>query len=500
MNYRYTLLALALASSTALVACNKSDPAKAGAAGAGAGQQMPPAVVNVMPVKFESVPLVKLLAGRTVALQQATVLPQASGILEQQLFKDGDVVRQGQPLYRINQDNYKSALGASQAQLQQSQASIGTAQANLENAKATLKSAQAQLKLAEANFNRLKNLRGMANGTDAISKQEYDVGAASVETARASVENAQAQIGVMNANVAAAKAASQGVAQTLAGNKLNFDRTTVVAPISGRTSRSAITIGGLVTAGQTQLNTISRDDIMYVDISQSSTEILEFQKQMQQGKLQAARGAPIRLTLQDGSVYPIMGQLSFEEQKVDPTTGAVTLRAAFKNNGSLIPGMYVNAELIQGMVNNAVLLPQSAVNRTPKGDVTVYVVDANNKVQVRPVTVAGTYQGKWIITGGLQEGESVVIIGGAKVKPDQAVMPKPITSDMLASSATGTTPAPAPSNAPVASSASATAAAASPNAASASANTQPPAAVTEKTTTQTTTTTTVAPAASSTKQ
>ena len=126
-------------------------------------------------------------------------------------------------------------------------------------------------------------------------------------------------------------------------------------------------------------------------------------------------------------MYPVQGKLALAEAKVDESTGAVTLRAVFPNsNGVLLPGMYVNARLIQSVVPNAALIPQSAVMRTPKGDTQVYIVDANNKIQVRPVTIDGTYNGNWVVTDGLNNGDQVVVIGGAKVKPDQEVVVKPL--------------------------------------------------------------------------
>ena len=174
---------------------------------------------------------------------------------------------------------------------------------------------------------------------------------------------------------------------------------------------------------------------------------------MMNGNLSQASSAQVRLKLSDGSRYPVIGQLRFEEAKVDGDTGTVNLRAVFDNDEFiLLPGMMVRAEVIQGVVNNAVLLPQSAINRTAKGDTTVYIVDANKKIQVRPVKTSGTYEGQWVVTDGLKQGENVVVVGGAKVKPDQQVEVKPYVPD---SSGQAGQNANANMNAPVASSASA---------------------------------------------
>lgn len=423
------LLMVSLASCSLLVACNKSDQATAQGGAAAAQQKMPPTIVNVQAVNFQTIPLTKQLSGKVVAYQEATVTPQVSGIIDRQLFREGAFVKQNQPLYQINSDNYTNVLAGSRATLEQNIASINTAKANYNNALAVLESRQAELALVQTNLNRLKQLRG----TDAISSQEYDQGATQVRTAQAAVKNAQAQVGVAQANIEAAQAAARGAQQSVNNNQLNMNRTVVKAPISGITSRATVNVGALATAGSTQMVTISQLNPIYVDISQSSAEMLALRQQFASGTLSTPKTAQVQLKLADGSTYPVIGQLRFEEAKVDSTTGTVNLRAVFSNdNFVLLPGMMVNAELIQGIINNAVLLPQSAIIRTAKGESTVYVVDANSKVQVRPVTVQGTYQGQWIVTSGLKQGEQVVMVGAAKVKPDQAVKVMPYNASATA--------------------------------------------------------------------
>ena len=423
------LLMVSLASCSLLVACKKSDQATAQGGAAAAQQKMPPTIVNVQAVNFQTIPLTKQLSGKVVAYQEATVTPQVSGIIDRQLFREGAFVKQNQPLYQINSDNYTNVLAGSRATLEQNIASINTAKANYNNALAVLESRQAELALVQTNLNRLKQLRG----TDAISSQEYDQGATQVRTAQAAVKNAQAQVGVAQANIEAAQAAARGAQQSVNNNQLNMNRTVVKAPISGITSRATVNVGALATAGSTQMVTISQLNPIYVDISQSSAEMLALRQQFASGTLSTPKTAQVQLKLADGSTYPVIGQLRFEEAKVDSTTGTVNLRAVFSNdNFVLLPGMMVNAELIQGIINNAVLLPQSAIIRTAKGESTVYVVDANSKVQVRPVTVQGTYQGQWIVTSGLKQGEQVVMVGAAKVKPDQAVKVMPYNASATA--------------------------------------------------------------------
>lgn len=456
MKYPVVLM-VTLASCSLLVGCNKSEQAAQQQGGGAGGQmKMPPTVVNVQPVTFQTIPLTKELSGKVVAYQQATVTPQVSGIIDRQLFREGSFVKQNQPLYQINTDSYTNVLAGSRANLEQSLASINTAKASYNNALAVLETRQAELALAQTNLNRLTQLRG----TDAISSQEYDQGATQVRTAQAAVKNAQAQVNVAQANIEAAQAAARGAQQSVNSNQLTVSRTMVKAPISGVTSRSNVNVGALATAGTTQMVTVSQLNPIYVDISQSSAEMLALRQQFASGKLSSPRTAQVQLKLADGSTYPMVGQLRFEEAKVDTTTGTVNLRAVFSNdNYVLLPGMMVNAQLIQGIVNNAVLLPQSAINRTAKGESTVYVVDANNKIQVRPVTIQGTHQGQWIVTSGLKQGEQVVMVGGAKVKPDQEVKVMPYTASATAATAVPTN---APTNMPNAPAGSTTAKTAKP--------------------------------------
>lgn len=424
---RYPILLMTtLASSIFLTACGKSDTAQQASA---QQQQMPPTVVNVLPVKFETIPLIKSFSGRTSAYQEAIVVPQVTGIIDKQLFRDGAFVKQGQPLYRINPDNYTSGLASSQANYEQAIANIATSEANL-------KSQETQLALARANLARLESLKN----TNAISKQEYDTGVANVKHAEASVATAKAQI------VSAQKTA-QATKEAVNSNQLNINRTTVTAPMSGRTERSKVNIGTLATAGATQMVTITQLNPIYVDINQSSTELLTLRQQMMSGNVSASNSLQVRLKLSDGSIYPVMGELAFDDAKVDKNTGTVTLRAIFRNDEHiLLPGMMVNAELIQGVINQGMLLPQSAINRTAKGETTVYIVDNEKKIQVRPVTLNGTYHGQWIVTGGLKQGENVVIVGGGKVKPEQQVEVQPYVAQ--AEKTAGQIPAqpPAPSN------------------------------------------------------
>ncbi|MDO5768055.1 MAG: efflux RND transporter periplasmic adaptor subunit [Psychrobacter sp.] len=424
MKHPYLALMIAatlIGSGMTLTACDKKGAD--GAAGASAAQQMPPAVVNVTPVSFQTVPQIQTFSGRTTAYQTADVRPQVTGIIDEVLFREGREVKKGQPLYRISTENYSSSIQGGQASIEQAKAGLTTSQANYNNAIAELASRRATLAQTESDLNRLKGLVDI----NAISQQQYDQAITAQRTAQAAVQSAEAAIAQAQAGIESAKANILAAQSGLKASELDLSRTIVRAPISGRTDRSMVTAGALVSAGQpTPLVTISQLSPIYVDISQSSSDLLKLRQQIASGQAQAG-GNTVELVLEDGSTYPVRGQLALSEAKVDEATGAVTLRAVFPNdNNILLPGMFVKARLVQSVITNAVLLPQSAIIRSPKGDTQVYVVDANKKIQVRPVKVNGTYESNWIITEGLKAGEQVVVIGGSKVKPDQEVMVKPL--------------------------------------------------------------------------
>ncbi|WP_201582547.1 efflux RND transporter periplasmic adaptor subunit [Psychrobacter jeotgali] len=434
MKHSYLALVIAsVLSGAVLVGCDKNEDA----AGEAAQQQMPPAVVNVQTVSFDTIPQVQTFSGRTAAFEVAGVRPQVNGIINEVLFREGSNVKKDQPLYRINTDNYTTSVASGQAAVQQAQANYQTALANNANAKAELASRQASLAQAVNDFQRLKGLVDI----DAISKQQYDQAQTQVRTAQAAVESAQAAVGQTQAGIESAKANIQTAKANLDASTLDLNRTIVRSPITGRTDRSNVTAGTLVSSGQPEpLVTVSRLDPIYVDISQSSSDLLKLRQQLAEGKAQAGINS-VELVLEDGSVYPVRGQIALSEARVDESTGAVTLRAIFPNpNNVLLPGMYVSARLTQSVIPNAALIPQSAVTRTPKGDTQVYIVDGNNKIQVRPVTISGTYEGQWVVTDGLESGDKVVVIGGGKVQPEQEVVVKPLDNPNPESAAAGAPP------------------------------------------------------------
>ena len=372
------LTACALATSIALVGCSK-DPKNAQQAAA--AQQMPPTEVGVIVAQPQSVEQSVELSGRTSAYEISEVRPQTSGVVLKRLFAEGSYVREGQALYEIDSRTNRASADSARAALRRQQANLGV------------------LRVKEGRYRQLV-------GSNAISKQEYDDIVAQVKLAEADVAASQAE---------------------LKNAEINLGYSTVRAPISGQTNRSTVTAGALVTASQADpLVTIQRLDPMYVDINQSSAELLRLRQQLSQGNLDSSNNTKVKLRLEDGSEYPIEGRLAFSDASVNPDTGTVTLRAVFSNpNHLLLPGMFANARIVQGVIPNAYLIPQAAITRTPTGQAMVMIVNAKGAVESRPVTTVGTQGSNWIVTQGLNTGDKVIVDGIAKVKPEQQVVAKP---------------------------------------------------------------------------
>ncbi|WHR57098.1 AdeA/AdeI family multidrug efflux RND transporter periplasmic adaptor subunit [Acinetobacter haemolyticus] len=372
------LTACALATSIALVGCSKdtNDAQQAAAA-----QQMPPAEVGVIVAQPQSIEQNVELSGRTSAYQISEVRPQTSGVILKRLFTEGSYVSEGQALYELDSRANRAAL---------------------DNAKAALLQQQANLSSLRTKLNRYQQLVS----SNAVSKQEYDDLLGQVRVSEAQVAAAQAQ--VKNAEV-------------------DFGYSTIRSPISGQSGRSSVTAGALVTANQTApLVTIQQLDPIYVDINQSSAELLRLRQQLSKGSLSNSNNTKVKLKLEDGSTYPIEGQLTFSDASVNQDTGTVTLRAVFSNpNHLLLPGMYTTAQIVQGLVPNAYLIPQAAVARLPTGQATVMIVNDKGAVETRPIDTAGVQGQNWIVTNGLKAGDKVIVEGAAKVKDGQEVSAKP---------------------------------------------------------------------------
>lgn len=362
---------LVVAACALLGACSKEKPAPA------------PPEAGFVVMKTETVPLFIELPGRTSAFEMSEVRPQVSGILKARLFTEGSFVKAGQTLYRIDPSLYRAALNE--------------ASANLDNARAAREAAAAKAE-------RYKPLAQI----EAVSKQDYTDAAATARQASASVAQNAAQVETA---------------------RINLRFTDVPAPISGRIGRSLVTTGALVSSGQADaLTTIQRLDPIFVDIQQSSADLLTLRRQLASGGATPS-AATVALKLEDGSTYAAKGRLEFSEAMVDPATGTVTLRARFPNaQGVLLPGMYVRATLSQVTERNAILVPQAGLTRNPKGEATVFLVGADNKAVLRTVTADRTVGDKWLVTAGLKPGDKVIVEGLGRIKPDKPIRPVPAGS------------------------------------------------------------------------
>lgn len=356
--------ALAASVALALSSCGKADEAAQG--GQPAGREAPAPVVGVVTVHPQTVALTVELPGRLESLRTADVRAQVGGIIQKRLFQEGSYVRAGQPLYQIDSSTYE---------------------ASLESARAQLATAQATLAKADADLARYKPLVA----ADAISKQEYDAAVTAKRSAEAGVKAAQAAI-------------------KSAGISLNRSR--ITAPISGFIGQSKVSEGTLLNAGDTTvLATIRQTNPMYVNVTQSASEVMKLRQQVAEGKLLAADGAiAVGIKFDDGTVYPEKGRLLFADPTVDESTGQITLRAAVPNDQNiLMPGLYVRVLMDQVAVDNAFIVPQQAVTRGTKD--TVMIVNAQGGMEPREVTVAQQQGANWIVTSGLKDGDKVVVEG-----------------------------------------------------------------------------------------
>jgi membrane fusion protein, multidrug efflux system len=362
---------LLAASLLILGGCGKKDAD----ANAAAAPSLPK--VRIMEVVAQPVSLYTQLPGRTTPYLIAEVRPQVSGIIKTRQFQEGGLVKAGSSLYQIDPSTYEAQFAS---------------------AKAMLEKAQANLNSARVRNDRFQEL----SLQNAVSQQEKD-------DAFAGLKQAQA-------DVASAKAALQTA-------QINLNYTRVTAPISGRIGRSSITAGALVQQGQANaLATIQQLDPIYVDLTQSTTELLQLKRDLESGVLKRAGkdAAKVSLTLEDGSVYEPQGKLQFSDVTVDQATGTVTLRAVFPNpDQKLLPGMYVRASLEEGVRENGVLVPQKGIIRDATGKPAAFVLGADNKVEKRSVETARAIGDQWLIAKGLQAGDRLIIDGVQKVKPGQ---------------------------------------------------------------------------------
>lgn len=395
---RLSVVSIALASAGWLSGCQPQQ------------QGLPPlgeAVVGVQVIQAQSLVMEQSLAGRSAAHMVSEVRPQVGGIILKRLFDEGQQVKAGQVLYQIDPRTYEASLESAKAQLAQAEAAVLAAKPKAE---------------------RYKNLVGI----DAISKQDGD--------------DALATLRQNEAAVVAARAAVKTA-------QINLDYTKVTAPISGRIGTSTYTPGALVTAGQTAaLTTIQQLNPIYVDVTQTSAQLLALRKQIASGALKAVNGkVAVRIILEDGSELADSGTLEFVGTSVDTGTGNVSLRAVVPNpDGLLLPGTYVKAVVPAAVNEQAILVSQSAVTRNTKGEPVVKLVGQDGKVEERRIETGDAIKDQWVVTNGLKAGEQLITSGATKVRGGQQVKTAPAAQEPQAS-----TDAKAPSAVPAAPTASA---------------------------------------------
>ncbi|CAB3731943.1 efflux RND transporter periplasmic adaptor subunit [Achromobacter denitrificans] len=369
--WRGAAVATLTASALTLAACGKKQEAPQ------AGKPQ----VTVVTLTTQPVSLTTELPGRTAPFRVAEVRPQVNGIVQKRLFTEGGEVKAGQQLYQIDPALY---------------------QASLDSQKAALARAQAQQKTAALLAERYKPLVA----TRAVSQQTYDNAVASRDQAAADVLSAKAALDTA---------------------RINLVYTKVLSPIDGIIGRSSVTEGALVTANQTSaLAAVQQIDPIYVDVTQSSVQLLRLQNALASGQLKKADGeqaALVTLTLEDGSQYAQQGKLQFSEVTVDQGTGSVTLRAVFPNpDRRLLPGMFVRARLADGVAADGLLVPQRGVTRNQRGMPTALVVNAKNQVELRELKTDRAIGDKWLVTDGLAAGDKVIVEGVQMVRPGVEVV------------------------------------------------------------------------------
>jgi membrane fusion protein, multidrug efflux system len=343
-----------------------------------------PPEVGVVVVEPQRVALTTELSGRTSALLIAEVRPQVGGVIKKRLFTEGGDVKAGQVLYQIDSATYQAAYNSAKAAEARAEANLGG------------------VRLKEQRYQDLVKIK-------AVSQQDCD-------DAHAALKQAEADV-----------AASRAAVETA---RINLAYTKVTAPISGRIGRSTVTDGALVTASQpTALATIQQLDSMYVDVTQSTAELLKLKQNLANGVMKKSGSAQVKLLMEDGSPYPLPGTLKFSEVTVDQSTGSVILRAVFPNpKQALLPGMFVRAILEEGVNENAILVPQRGVTRNPKGEAMVMAVGAEEKVEPRPIKVVRTVGDNWLVSEGLKAGDRVILEGIQKARPGTPVKAVPFGS------------------------------------------------------------------------
>ena len=393
--------------------------------------QPPPTVPEVatVTVQPQKLMLTTELPGRTAAFRIAEIRPQVSGLIQKRLFTEGSDVRAGQVLYQIDPAPFQAALDNATANLAVMRKSADRARAALEAGIAGVTRQRATLKLARTNRRRFQD----AFKDRAVSATQRDQAVTNASVAEATLRAAEAQLESDREAVAAAEAAIHQAEAAVESARINLGYTKIIAPISGRIGRSSVTDGAIVTAYQPMpLATIQQLDPIYVDVPQSTTELLRLKRRLERGALRhnGAEKKKVRLIMEDGTLYPLEGTLEFRDVSVDPTTGSVILRMVFPNpEGVLLPRMFVRAIIREGVKKDAILVPQQAVKRTPKGLPYVLVVGKEGRAERRMLKIGRAIGSRWLVISGLDPGDRVIVEGLQFLRPGMPVKAVPFNPE-----------------------------------------------------------------------
>jgi len=406
----------------------------------------PPAEVAVATVQPRTIVLTTELPGRASSFLVAEIRPQISGLVQKRLFTEGSDVKEGQVLYEIDPAPFQAALDSADANLLAAKKGLERAQSALAVSQANVARQEATLALARTTRQRYEDLLK----DKAVSASERDQAVTDADVAAASLKSVEAQVASDRSAIAAAEAAIKQAEAAVQTAKINLGYTRITAPISGRIGRSTVTQGAIVTAYQpAAMATIQQLDPVYVDVPQATTALNRLRRVVEAGRLRAGNSEVdnVKLVMEDGVACAQKGTLKFRDVTVDPTTGSVILRIVAPNpDAMLLPGMFVRALVEEGVDDKAILVSQQAVSRDSKGTPLALVVDAQNKVQQRQITVDRAIGGEWLVTSGLADGDRVIMEGSQRVRPGAVVKPipfvtagkKPATSQPAASVAAKT--------------------------------------------------------------
>ena len=415
---RWRMLLMAVLPGLLLIGCDQQPQQQA-------PQQKPVRQVSTITVQTQKVVLTTELPGRTSAFRVAEIRPQVNGLLQKRLFEEGSDVEAGQPLYQIAPASFQAALDNAEASLTASRGAVQQAQGALKASLADVERLEVSADFARKNRQRYEALFR----EKATSANQRDQAVSAAKEAESALQASKARVGSNREAVAMAQANILRAEAAVRTARINLGYTKVAAPIAGRVGRSNVTEGAMVTAYQPlALATIQQLDPIYVDVPQSTTELLRLKKSLKEGQLNqnGTDQNNVKLILEDGTAYAHEGTLQFSDITVDSTTGSVILRAVFPNpDGMLLPGMFVKTVIREGIDEKAVLIPQQAVARNPRGYPMAWIVDAESKAQVRMLDLDRTVGSSWLISDGLTPGDQVIMEGTQMLRPGTVVKAVP---------------------------------------------------------------------------